>query len=161
MKRRPCEPRIAWRRSYACARHRLALRLPMIRSLAAALLALALGLGPASNLSAAPLPAAAHAEINGLMQRLQASGCQFNRNGSWYSGEEAKAHLLEKLDYLERKDLVHSTEQFIALGASESSMSGKPYLVRCGSAAPVQSKQWLNAELLAMRAHPAASVPVK
>ena len=95
------------------------------------------------------------------MQRLQGSGCQFNRNGSWYSGGEARDHLLQKLDYLERKDMVHSSEQFIALGASESSMSGKPYLVRCGSAAPVESKQWLSAELLAMRSRSAASAPAK
>ncbi len=111
------------------------------------------------TVGAAPLTPAARAEITGLLQRLQASGCQFNRNGAWYSGEEAKAHLLQKLDYLERKDLVHSTEQFIALGATESSMSGKPYLVRCGSAAPMQSKTWLSSELQAMRAHGSASSP--
>ncbi len=129
----------------------------MIRSLCLAGLAFSF----ACSSSAAPLPAAAHAEVIGLMQRLQSSGCQFNRNGAWYSGEEAKAHLLQKLDYLERKDLVHSAEQFIALGASESSMSGKSYLVRCGSAAPVESKTWLSAELQALRARPAASAPAK
>jgi len=128
----------------------------MIRFLAAATFALSF----IPTVGAAPLPPAAHAEINGLLQRLQSSGCQFNRNGTWYSGEEAKAHLLQKLDYLERKDMVHSTEQFIALGASESSMSGKPYLVRCGSsAAPVESKTWLSDELRALRARGGASSP--
>ena len=120
-----------------------------------------LALGVSLVASAAPLPPAARVEVESLMQRLQSSGCQFMRNGSWYSGSEARDHLLQKLDYLERKDLVHSSEQFIALGASESSMSGKPYLVRCGSAAPVQSKAWLTAELQALRARPAASAPAK
>jgi hypothetical protein len=129
--------------------------LSMIRSLAAA----ALALGLASTGAAAPLAPAARAEIISLMQRLQASGCQFNRNGSWYSGAEAQAHLQQKLDYLERRELVHGTEEFIAKGASESSMSGKPYLVRCGSAAPVESKAWLNSELLALRARGGASSP--
>jgi len=102
---------------------------------------------------AAPLPAPARAEVDGLLNKLQSSGCQFNRNGSWYSGAEAKTHLLRKLDYLEGKDAIRSAEQFIALGASTSSSSGKPYLVRCGSnSTPQESAAWLNAELKALRA---------
>lgn len=100
---------------------------------------------------AAPLTAPARAEVDTLLARLQASGCQFNRNGSWHSGAEAKAHLQRKLEYLEKKEMVRSAEQFIELGASASSSSGKPYLVRCG-AARVESKAWLGAELKAMRA---------
>ncbi|HEY0585324.1 MAG TPA: DUF5329 domain-containing protein [Pseudoduganella sp.] len=102
---------------------------------------------------AAPLPAPARAEVDALLTRLQSSGCQFNRNGSWYSGADARTHLQRKLDYLEKKDLVKNTEQFIELGASTSSSSGKPYLVKCGTAAPVESKAWLSAELKAIRAH--------
>lgn len=102
--------------------------------------------------NAAPLPAAARAEVDALMIRLQSSGCEFNRNGSWYAGAEAKAHLLKKLDYLEGKDMVKTAEQFIEKGASGSSMSGKPYLVRCAGKAPVESAQWLKAELQQLRA---------
>jgi len=102
---------------------------------------------------AAPLPAPARAEVDALLTRLQSSGCQFNRNGSWYNGADAKTHLLRKLEYLEKKDLVKNAEQFIDLGASSSSSSGKPYMVKCGSAAPVESKAWLGAELKAIRAH--------
>jgi len=101
---------------------------------------------------AAPLPAPARAEVDALLTRLQSSGCQFNRNGSWYDGAEAKAHLLRKLEYLEKKDLVRNAEQFIELGASTSSSSGKPYMVKCGAAAPVDSKAWLSTELKAIRA---------
>lgn len=108
---------------------------------------------------AAPLPPAARAEVDALLTRLQASGCEFNRNGSWYAGSDAKAHLLKKLDYLEGKDLVKTAEQFIEQSASSSSMSGKPYLVRCAGRAPVESAQWLTAELKQLRAAHAASSP--
>jgi len=101
---------------------------------------------------AAPLPAPARAEVDALLARLQSSGCQFNRNGSWYSGGEAKDHLLRKLEYLEKKDMVRNAEQFIDLGAATSSSSGKPYMVKCGAAAPVESKAWLTTELKAIRA---------
>jgi len=109
--------------------------------------------------TAAPLPPAARAEVDLLLTRLQASGCEFNRNGSWYSGADARAHLLKKLDYLEGKDLVTTAEQFIERGAATSSMSGKPYLVRCAGKAPVESAKWLAAELQQVRAARAASGP--
>lgn len=109
--------------------------------------------------SAAPLPPAARAEVDTLLTRLQTSGCEFNRNGSWYAGADAKAHLLKKLDYLEGKDMVKTAEQFIERGASASSMSGKPYLVRCAGKAPVESASWLKAELQQVRAVRSASSP--
>ncbi len=111
--------------------------------------------------NAAPLPPAARAEVDALLTRLQASGCEFNRNGSWYAGADAKAHLLKKLDYLEGKDLVKTAEQFIEQGASSSSMSGKPYLVRCAGKAPVESGKWLAAELQQVRAARGASAPAR
>ncbi|WP_457321825.1 DUF5329 domain-containing protein [Roseateles sp. P5_E11] len=120
------------------------------------LLSLAAGLA-----HAAPLPPVARAEVDALLTRLQASGCEFNRNGSWYAGAEAKAHLLKKLDYLEGKDMVKTAEQFIERGAATSSMSGKPYLVRCAGKAPVESAQWLKTELQLQRAARAASTPAR
>ena len=105
----------------------------------------------AAAVSAAPLPAAAKAEVTALMGRLQASSCEFNRNGDWHAAAEARAHLERKLAYLEDKNLVKTTEEFIERGASRSSMSGKPYLVRCAGAAPVESKVWLTRELTALR----------
>ncbi|KQV96256.1 YfeK family protein [Pelomonas sp. Root1237] len=116
------------------------------------LLSLAAGLA-----HAAPLPPVARAEVDALLTRLQASGCEFNRNGSWYAGAEARAHLLKKLEVLEGKDMVQTAEQFIERGAATSSMSGKPYLVRCAGKAPVESAQWLKAELQQVRAARAAS----
>jgi hypothetical protein len=102
-------------------------------------------------IAAAELPAASHTEIDTLLGRLGGSNCQFNRNGTWYSASDARTHLVKKLDYLIEKKKVDSTEQFIKLAASSSSMSGKDYQVRCGGAQPVSSQSWLLAELQAMR----------
>ena len=114
------------------------------------LLALALAAPIAGR--ADPLPSAAKAEVTAMLGRLQASSCEFNRNGDWHSASDAKRHLERKLAYLEDKQLVKTAEQFIELGASKSSMSGKPYLVRCAGASPVESKAWLMRELAAVRA---------
>jgi Family of unknown function (DUF5329) len=101
---------------------------------------------------AASLAPAARAEIDALLSRLEASSCTFNRNGSWYPAAEAKSHLLRKLEYLEDRGAVETTEQFIERAASSSSTTGQPYLVQCGSGAPVQSGTWLLSQLQAMRA---------
>jgi Family of unknown function (DUF5329) len=100
---------------------------------------------------AAPAPPHARMEIEYLLSTLQNSGCQFNRNGSWFTGEQAKAHLTKKLEYLEGKGLVKTSEDFINLGASESSSSGKSYLVRCPSDQLINSKTWLQDQLKTLR----------
>lgn len=122
-----------------------------MRRVALLLMAAFIAAGAAAA-TAAPLPAPAKAEVEGLLARLEASGCAFSRNGNWYPAAEAKAHLLRKLAYLEDKGLVQTTEQFIERAGSTSSLSGEPYLVRCGNDAPVKSAAWLNAQLQAMRA---------
>lgn len=107
--------------------------------------------------SATPTAEPVRAEIEALLAKLQASGCQFNRNGSWYSGAEAKDHLLRKLEYIEDKGTVQSTEQFVELAASKSGLSGKPYQVKCGSELPVESQLWLSKQLSVLR--PPSSLP--
>jgi len=99
----------------------------------------------------AALSPAVKAEIDSLLARLETSACEFNRNGSWYPATDAKAHLLQKLKYLEDRGMVQSTEQFIELAASKSSLSGQPYLVRCANAAPIPSSTWLLSQLQALR----------
>lgn len=115
------------------------------------LVALLLGL-LASTVVASPTSAPVRAEIDAVLAKLQSSGCQFDRNGSWYSSSEAKNHILRKLDYLEGKTTIQSTEQFIELAASKSSSSGKPYHVKCGTEAAVESQKWLSKQLVVMRA---------
>lgn len=101
--------------------------------------------------AAGPAPPEVRAEIEAVLARLQAPGCQFYRNRSWHSGTEAQAHLRRKLEYLEGKNLVKTTEDFINLAASASSASGEPYLVRCGTSPSVESKAWLREQLGAIR----------
>jgi len=103
-------------------------------------------------LSQAAPPPAARQEITHLIGYLTASGCSFQRNGSWHDAADAARHLQRKYDYLLKRDLVASSEDFIARAASESSLSGKPYQVRCGGNAPLASAAWLKAELAKYRA---------
>jgi len=102
-------------------------------------------------LQAAP-PPAARQEIAHLIAHLGASGCSFQRNGSWHDAAQAAKHIQRKYDYLLKRDLVTSSEDFIARAASESSLSNKPYQVRCGGNPPVASAAWLKAELATYRA---------
>ena len=113
---------------------------------------LSCALAVALELAAAPLAPQARLEIDGLLDRLAASGCEFNRNGSWHSAPEAVVHLKRKLAYLEDHNLVASAEQFIERAGSGSSLSGESYLVRCGGAAPVKSSAWLQGQLAMIRA---------
>jgi hypothetical protein len=104
-----------------------------------------------SPVHADPLSAVARGEIEALLSRLAASGCQFERNGTWYAAAEAQAHLQRKLDYLADRGAVASAEQFIERAATKSSMSGQAYRVKCGPQPAVPSGQWLYPELQALR----------
>ena len=107
-------------------------------------------------LAEGPPPAAAR-EIAQLFSALQDSKCEFYRNGTWYEADKAVEHLQRKYDYLLGKGQVTSTESFIDLAATRSSLSGKSYLVRCGNAQPVPSKDWFTGKLKQLRARPAAA----
>ena len=43
---------------------------------------------------AAPAPPAVRLEIDALMAKMNASSCQFERNGDWHSAADAQAHLI-------------------------------------------------------------------
>lgn len=115
----------------------------LIATLAAALLS--------GGSAFAAAPDVTRTEVARLLDAVEKSQCQFNRNGSWHDAKEARAHLQKKFDYLEKKKLVTSTESFIERGASTSSMSGDPYQIRCPGTAPVTSAAWLKAELARQR----------
>jgi hypothetical protein len=85
-------------------------------------------------------------EIRDLLDFIEHSECRFVRNGTEYSGPRARAHLQQKLDYLEGKNRVNSAEDFIDLAATKSSMSGRLYEVRCSEGAEPASI-WLKREL--------------
>jgi hypothetical protein len=130
------------------ARGRSVAHAPLVA--AGALAALALGLAFPSV--AAPLPPVARAEVVALLDQLATSGCRFHRNGSWHSGPDAREHLLQKLEYVEKYASVTSAEQFIDLAAAKSSISGQPYQVQCATADPVPSAAWLKRALQSIRA---------
>ena len=97
------------------------------------------------------LDSAGATEIEQLLARLGASGCRFQRNGSWYTAHDARAHLENKYRYLLDKQLIGSAEDFVLLGATKSSMSGKPYLVQCRGQEPMSSATWMATQRLEMR----------
>jgi hypothetical protein len=102
--------------------------------------------------AAAPTSPPIRAEIDALLAKLQSSGRQFNRNGSWHNESDAKDHLLRRLEYLEGKGDILSTEQFIDVAATNSSSSGKACSVKCSGQSPVASQVWLTQQLPAIRA---------
>ncbi len=101
---------------------------------------------------AAPPAPAVQAEIHALLVSLGSSGCQFDRNGTWYPAAQAQAHLQRKLEAVEERGTLQSTEQFIDVAATRSSISGDPYHVKCGNDAPMESRAWLMARLAQVRA---------
>lgn len=127
-----------------------AIRRPIRVSLVALILASCV-VGPTSAASLAPT---ARDEIDALLGRLTASGCQFKRNGTWYTAGDARAHLVKKLDYLAGRGAVASAEQFIERAATQSSVSGEAYAVKCGDEPARASSDWLRSELRALRANP-------
>jgi allantoicase len=96
--------------------------------------------------------ARAQAEIRHLLDYVATPGCEFNRNGSWHEGAEARSHLQKKYDYLVKRNLVTDAESFIQGAATESSMSGKDYQVRCGGGKAQASAAYLKEELARFRA---------
>jgi hypothetical protein len=120
------------------------------RAIPTILLCVTLLTAGASSWAAGP-STAARAEIQQLLAFVANSGCQFNRNGTWYPAPEASAHLAKKERYLEDRGQVASPEDFIAKAATKSSMTGRPYMVRCGSEPAIASEEWLMAELRRFR----------
>lgn len=110
-----------------------------------ALLALLLSLNPVAV--AATPGAEARAEIAHLLAYLEGSRCAFYRNGDWHAAAEARSHLERKRDYLEKRSMVGTAEQFIERAATSSSFTGEAYKVRCGAGPAVPSGTWLRAEL--------------
>lgn len=90
-------------------------------------------------------------EITALLERIESSNCSFNRNGSWHGPTDARKHLQMKVDYMVKRNMLGSTEEFISKAATASSVSGEAYQIRCGNGAPMASATWLTAELKRIR----------
>lgn len=90
-------------------------------------------------------------EISFLLGYIEGSGCEFYRNGSWYNSKAAQAHLREKYKYMAARNLISTTENFIDGAATESSLTGQPYAVKCNGFKAISSNKWLHDELARLR----------
>jgi hypothetical protein len=97
-------------------------------------------------------------EIQHLLQFVEYSGCEFERNGTVYDSKEARSHIEKKYNYV--KSYVDETEDFIRYAATESSISGKKYHVICDDKKQT-SADWLYRELSEYRAGETGSSAVK
>ena len=114
---------------------------------ALALLGLFAAMAPVRAAPAMSMPM----EVNFLLGYVEESGWDFQRNGSWHTAQEANAHLREKFNYLAAMNMLDTTEQFIERVATQSSLTGRAYMVRCSGGPIITSKQWLSDELLRLR----------
>ena len=109
----------------------------------------------------AELSPSALAEIDHLLGALGNSNCRFYRNGKWYEAPDAQAHLTKKYEYLRKKKMLGSAEDFITGAGTESSRSGQPYQVQCGKDEAVPSAVWLQAELRRLRSDASSKAGTK
>ena len=116
------------------------------------LFALTVMVGPAMIPAArATAPPVAEVEINYLLGLIERSGCEFFRNGTWYNAQRAQAHLRAKYEALAASNQIRTTEDFIEKAASNSSISGQPYLISCGGSAAMPTSHWFGAALAQYR----------
>ncbi len=93
----------------------------------------------------------AQIEINYLLNYVEISGCEFYRNGSWHDSVQARQHMRTKFDYISARKGIETAEDFIQKAASNSSLSGKSYEVRCGDCSAIETGPWLRAVLARYR----------
>jgi len=90
-------------------------------------------------------------EIKHIIEYIENSNCTFIRNGKEYNTKEALVHIRNKYKYTKR--WIKSAEDFIKYTATKSSMSGRPYKVRCDGL-EILSAEWLSEELKRFRKKP-------
>ena len=102
----------------------------------------------AALMSLPAMAATPDAEIQHLLDVVGDSGCSFNRNGKDHSADEARDHLAMK--YRRAGSRIKTAEAFIKHLASESSWTGRPYIIECdGNSVP--SREWLTEQLMSYR----------
>ena len=88
-------------------------------------------------------------EIDHLLNFIRNSSCIIDRNGKTYVAVKAISHIEKKYAYF--TDDIKTTEDFIELSATKSTMSGKYYMVRCGDDDQIRTREWLMQELQRLR----------
>lgn len=100
--------------------------------------------------AAADVPESQRAEVEHLLSFIRTTPCALVRNGREYGGERAYSHVLRKYDHF--RDEIASTEEFIALAATKSELSGRRYEFHCDGAPSAAAADVLLAELARFRA---------
>ena len=72
-------------------------------------------------------------------------GAIFIRNGSEYNGKKAAEHLRMKLQKAGAK--VKTADDFIRLCASESEITGKPYMIKLSNGKIIKSEEYFREKL--------------
>lgn len=113
----------------------------------AAGIALALSLLLAAGPAGSEPTAQVSETIRYLIGQVAGSDMRFVRNDSEYTPDEAAGHMQKK--YRHFRDDIDTPEDFIALCATKSLMSGKPYRVIDPLGNELSTSDWLRAELAA------------
>jgi hypothetical protein len=77
-----------------------------------------------------------------LLAFIAKSDCAFIRNGQSYTDKQASNHMQEKCRYF--KDQIVTPEDFIRLAATESLVTGQPYMVRTKEGKELRCDEWLK-----------------
>lgn len=83
--------------------------------------------------------------IHHLLEYVARSDLTFIRNSGQYTAREASEHMQKKYEHFRKN--IGTPEEFIALCATRSLLSGKPYLVISKQGEKLQTGEWLTAEL--------------
>jgi len=95
-------------------------------------------------------PAAPELSENDKIERLirsfqELSGATFVRNGKAHTTAEAITHLRRKWHW--KRSSIKTAEDFIRIAGSQSSRSGRPYLIRMADGTEMKSEQWFRKQL--------------
>ena len=92
-------------------------------------------------------------KIEALIVSLrQLVGATFIRNGQEYALDDAITHMRKKWEW--KKSKIKTADDFIKIVGSNSSTSGKPYIIRMSDGTEVQTGQWFGKQLELMNRLP-------
>lgn len=108
--------------------------------------ALLLFLGSAIGLRAGDIPAGEKAKIETLLSHIGGlANAKFIRNDKDYDAKSAAKFLRGKWEANEKK--INSAADFIAVVATRSSTTGKPYMIQLKGAPPTPCAEYLTTQL--------------
>jgi len=84
-------------------------------------------------------------EIDHLLEYVENTECQHERNGKLHAGMNSVEHIKNKYNYFKKE--IASAEQFIELSATKSTITWKYYMVLCEGSPKTRSREWLLKEL--------------